>query len=431
MTVWDPFTHNPYRLLGIPREQSAPRNREAAVVLHVMDLASVEMSEELFQQCLAELDSERQPVHRATWFDSTRPLDQLAWLDICEGRPLDAWRRWSTENHLLSAHNLAVLAHLRWLKKPEDLEMARDVSRRWKELADVTQEPGYLQVIGSLRQELHQRAADLVNQGQSGPLREVWNLTVLLTSVPEVQAEQMKMLASDLERWNLEMAHLRQSLLDGQPVGEITQKFEMGLLPQSQFLLQCTADNLEFAAQFRHQLAMFYHQLARGWWDVGEEAARDYAQSWLEQAIGLAGPELQHTWRGDLEHWRISRRPSVAIPIPISDLTLIPGEEARIPQRRLGMVIAALCLLALAWAFMHRPRDPMANLTRPAAQQRADQIVAELSPLAEKLSQMPDKIQKAPASQRKEMKEEQERLQQRYGALKEELVRLQRWLDVH
>lgn len=428
MSVWDPFTHNPYRLLGIPREQAPPRNRETAVVLHVMDLAPLEMSEELFQKCLVELESERQPVHRATWFDSTRPLDQLAWLDICEGRPLDAWRRWSTESHLLSAHNLAVLSHLRWLKKPNDLEMARDVSQRWKELADVTQEPGYLQVVAALRQSLRLRATELLNQGQSGPLREVWNLSVLLTSVPEVQAEQMEMLAPDLERWNLELAHLRQALLDGQPVGEVSQKFEMCLLPQSQFLLQCTADNLEFAAQFRHQLAMFYHQLARGWWDMGDDAARDYAQSWLEQAIELAGPELQQTWRADLDHWRISRRPSVARP---AELTLIPGDEARAPQRRVGLVVAALCLMALVWAFMHQPRDPMASLTRPAAQQRADQIVAELSPLAEKLSQMPDKIQKAPAPQRKQMEEEQERLQQRYGALKDELVRLQRWLDVH
>ncbi|MBX3167049.1 MAG: hypothetical protein KF760_06545 [Candidatus Eremiobacteraeota bacterium] len=428
MTVWDPFTHNPYRLLGIPREQGPPRSRETAVVLHVMDLASIEMTDELFEQCLRELASERQPLHRATWFDSTRPLDQLAWLDICEGRPLDAWRRWSSETHLLSAHNLAVLAHLRWLKKPEDLELAKDVSRRWKELAEVTQEPGYLQVIGALRQGLRQRAAELVTRGQSGPLRAIWNLTVLLTSVPEVQAEQMEMLATDLERWNLDMAQLRQALLDGQPVDQITRKFETVLLPQSQFLLQCTADNLEFAGKFRHQLAMFYHQLARGWWDVGEDAARDYAESWLEQAIGLAGPELQESWRADLDHWRVSRRPSLAKP---AEMTLIPGEEARAPQRRLGIVIATLCCLALGWAFTHRPRDPMATLTRPAAQQRADQIVAELSPLAEKLAQMPGKIQKAPPAQRKEMEEEQERLQQRYGALKAELVRLQRWLDVH
>ncbi len=428
MTVWDPFTHNPYRLLGIPREQTPPQSVETAVVLHVMDLTSLEMSEELFQRCLLELQSERQPIHRATWFDSTRPLDQLAWLDICEGRPLDAWRRWSSETHLLSAHNLAVLAHLRWLKQPEDLEFAKDVSRRWKELADVTQEPGYLQVIEALRQGLRQRAGELVNQGQSGPLREVWNLTVLLTSVPEVQAEQMEMLAADLERWNLDLAHLRQGLLDHQPVDQITQKFETYLLPQSQFVLQCTADNLEFAGQFRHQLATFCHQLARSWWDLGEDAARDYAESWLEQAIGLASPELQTTWRADLNHWRVSRRPSLAKP---AEMTLIPGEEARAPQRRLGMVVAVLCCLALGWAFTHQPRDPMARLTRPAAQQRADQIVAELSPLAEKLSQLPDKIQKAPASQRKEMEEERERLQQRYGALKEELVRLQRWLDVH
>lgn len=428
MTVWDPFTHNPYRLLGIPREQAPPRTLETAVVLHVMDLTSLEMTPELFTRCLAELGSERLPVHRATWFDSTRPLDQLAWLDICEGRPLDAWRRWSSETHLLSAHNLAVLAHLRWLKKPADLELARDVSRRWKELADVTQEPGYLQVIGALRQGLRQHATELVSQGQSGPLREIWNLTVLLTSVPEVQAEQMEMLATDLERWTLEMAHLRQGLLDGQPVDQITQKFEMYLLPQSQFLLQCTADNLEFAGQFRQQLAMFYHQLARSWWDMDEDAARDYAESWLEQAIGLAGPDLQESWRSDLDHWRVSRRPSLAKP---AEMTLIPGEEARAPQRRLGIVVASLCLLAMGWAFTHRPRDPMATLTRPAAQQRADQIVAELSPLAEKLSQLPEKIQKAPAPQRKEMQEEQERLQQRYGALKAELVRLQRWLDVH
>ena len=428
MSVWNPFALNPYRLLGIPREQAPPRSLEAAVVLDVMDLQAAELSEEVFQACLEELNGERRHLHRATWFDSTRPLDQLAWLDICEGRPLDAWRRWSSESHLLSAHNLAVLAHLRWIQKPGDLDLAKDVHRRWKELADVTQEPGYLQVVGFLRQGLRQRAAELVQQGQSGPLREVWNLTVLLTSVPEVQAEQMELLAIDLERWNLDLAQLRQSLLDAESVAEVTQRFEMGLLPQSQFLLQCTADNLEFSGQFRHQLALFYHQLARNWWDLGDDRSRDYAQSWLEQAIQLAGPELQSSWRSDLEHWRVSRVPSVAQP---AELTLIPGDEARAPRRRLGLAVSALCLLALGWAFMHQPRDPMATLTRPAAQQRADQIVAELSPLAEKLSQMPAQIEKAPAPQRKNLEEEQERLQQRYAALKGELVRLQRWLDVH
>lgn len=428
MSVWDPFTLNPYRLLGIPREQALPRVLEAAVVLHVMDLPGAEMTEEVFQICLAELNGERSALHRATWFDSTRPLDQIAWLDVCEGRPLDAWRRWSSETHLLSAHNLAVLAHLRWIKKPQDLELARDVHRRWKELADATQEPGYLQVVALLREELRQRAGALVHQGQSAPLREVWNLTVLLTSVPEVQAEQMELLATDLERWNLDLAQLRQSLLDGESVAEVTQKFELGLLPQSQFLLQSTADNREFSGQFRHQLALFYHQLARSWRDLDEDRACDYAESWMNQAIGLAGPELQETWRSDLEHWRISRIPSLARP---AEMTLIPGEEARAPQRRLGIAISALCVLALGWAFLHQPRDPMASLTRPAAQQRADQIVAELSPLAEKLSQMPGKIEKAPAPQRKNLEEEQERLQQRYAALKGELVRLQRWLDVH
>ena len=393
-----------------------------------MDLASIEMTEELFDECLSELQSERAVFHRATWFDSTRPLDQLAWLDICEGRPLDAWRRWSSESHLLSAHNLAVLSHLRWLKTPEDGEMARDVCRRWKELADVTQEPGYLQVVGTLRQSLRKRASELLGTGQSGSLREVWNLTVLLTSVPEVQAEQLEMLAPDLERWTLDLAHLRQSLLDGEGVDSVTRKFEIGLLPQAQFLLQCTADNLAFASQFRHQLALFYQFLARAWWEVGDAAARDYAESWQEKALELGSPEVQGPWRADLEHWRISRVPSLATP---AELTLIPGEEARAPQRRLGIAIAIMTALAMLWAFTHQPRDPMAGLTRPAAQQRADQIVAELSPLAEKLAQMPARIEKASGPDRKQIEVEKDRLQQRYAALKDELVRLQRWLDIH
>ncbi|MBS2038054.1 hypothetical protein JST97_23920 [bacterium] len=428
MTVWDPFTHNPYRLLGIPREQSPPSTREQAVVLHVMDLVPVDMSDQLFAYCLEELASERQPLHRATWFDSTRPLDQLAWLDICEGRPLDAWRRWSTEAHLLSAHNLAVLAHMRWLKKPTDLEMAKEVMRRWKELAEVTQEQGYLAVLGNLRESLRQRVDQLHSKGLAGPLREAWHLTVLLTSVAEVQAEQMTVLAEDLERWNLEMAGLRQALLDGTPADQVTARYENQLLPQSQFLLQCTTDNLEFAQQFGQHLATFYRSLARAWWEVGSDAARDYAQSWMEQAIELASDEFKGEWRADLEHWRVSRIPTVARP---AEMTLIPGDEARAPQRRLGFAIAAVIVLALGWAFVRQPRDPMASLTRPAAQQRADQIVSELGPLAEKLSQMPEKIQKAPADQKKSLEEEQERLSLRHSALKQELVRLQRWLDVH
>ena len=428
MNVWDPFTRNPYRLLGIPREQAPPRNLESSVVLHVMDLASIEMTQQLFDECLSELQGERKIFHRATWFDSTRPLDQLAWLDICEGRPLDAWRRWSSESHLLSAHNLAVLAHLRWLKTPAEVELAREVCRRWKELAEVTQEPGYLQVVSSLRQCLRHRASELLGTGQSGSLREVWNLTVLLTSVSEVQAEQMELLAPDLERWTLDLAHLRQSLLDGEAVDSITRKFEMGLLPQAQFLLQCTADNLAFANQFRHQLALFYQFLARAWWEVGDAAARDYAESWQEKALELGSPEFQDAWRADLDHWRVSRIPSRARP---TEMPLISGDQARAPQRRLGIAIASLTVLAMLWAFTHQPRDPMAGLTRPAAQQRADQIVAELSPLAEKLAQMPSRLEKASEPERKEIEVEKDRLQQRYGALKDELVRLQRWLDIH
>lgn len=428
MTVWDPFTQNPYRLLGIPREQAPPRTKEQAVVLHVLDLAPQEMSEELFVHSIAELQGESQPLHRATWFDSTRPLDQLAWLDICEGRPLDAWRRWSSEAHLLSAHNLAVLAHARWLKRPGDLEMAKDVMRRWKELADVTQDPGYLAVIAQLRACLRQSVEKFHSQGQSGPLREVWNLTVLLSSVPEVQAEQMEVLAEDLDRWNLDLANLRQALLDGSPPDQVSARYENQLFPQSKFLLQATADNLELAGQFRQQLATFYRSLARAWWEVDSDAARDYAQSWLEKAVDMAPDEVKGEWRADLEHWRISRIPTVAKP---AEMTLIPGAEARAPQRRLGLAIAVLIALALGWAIIRQPRDPMASLTRPAAQQRADQIVSELGPLAEKLAQMPDRIQKAPADQRKVLEEERERLEQRHGALKQELVRLQRWLDVH
>ena len=65
MTVWDPFTHNPYRLLGIPREQGPPQNQEGAVVLHVLDLAPLDMSEQLFAYCLEELGGQRQTLHRA------------------------------------------------------------------------------------------------------------------------------------------------------------------------------------------------------------------------------------------------------------------------------------------------------------------------------------------------------------------------------
>ena len=428
MSVWDPLTRNPFRLLGIPREQQPPLSLSSAVVLACPGLDSVELTETLLQTCLQQLQSERLSFYRATWFDSTRPLDQLAWLDICERRLNEAWRRWSSENHLLSQHNLAVLAHLRWMMEPTDHALWRGCANRWRDLATLTQDPGYFQVLAEFRAWQKDQAFVLLGKGDAAQLRECWTVSVLLSSVEEIQAEQLHMLTAEFERWNLELAALRQGLLDGTSVREVTGRYELELMPLARFLQEATLDNLPLAAQFRKDLSLFYRALARAWWDLPEDAAKDYAQAWLEKAVELADEVTRGEWRAELEHWRVSRYPGEVRPANIS--SLIPGDEARAPRRRLGGILAALGLLAMLWAASHH-RDPMAGLTRPAAQKRADEIVQEMSPLAERLSKMPPEIERAQGPQRKAMQDEQQRMQQRLAALKGELMRIQKWLDRH
>jgi hypothetical protein len=425
--AWDPLSHNPYRLLGIPREQQPPASLSSAVVLACPGLEAVELTQALLQDCQQRLNSEQLPFYRATWFDSTRPLDQLAWLDICERRLSEAWRRWNTETHLLSQHNLAVLSHLRWMMEPDDFALWRECANRWRDLATLTQDPGYYQVITQFRAWQKEYAFVLLGRGDAARLRECWTVSVFLSSVEEIQAEQAEMLTAEIERWDLELAALRKGLLEGVSVQDVTRRFEGEMLPLAQFMQEATLDNLPLAAQFRKDLSLFYRALARAWWNVDSDSAKDYAEAWLDKAVELAPQDKRGEWRAELDHWRISRYPGEVRPV-VS--TLIPGDEARAPRRRLGAVLALLALLALIWAASHQ-RDPMAGLTRPAAQKRADEIVQEMSPLAERLSKMPAQIEQTQGSERKAMEEEQARMQQRHAALKGELVRIQKWLDRH
>ena len=428
MTAWDPLTLNPFRLLGVPREQQLPHGLSSAVVLACTGLQPVELTQELLTDSLDRLHSEQLPFYRATWFDSTRPLDQLAWLDVCEGRLNEAWRRWSSEAHLLSQHNLAVLAHLRWMIEPESHELWRDCALRWRDLASLTEDPGYYEVIAQFRRWQKEYAFQLLGQGNATELRECWTVSVFLSSVEEIKAEQSEMLTAEIERWNLELAALRKGLLDGITADEVTRRYETEMLPLAQFLQEATVDNLSLAAQFRHDLSLFHRALARAWWAQPDSKAKDYAEAWLEKAIEMAPEESRGEWRVELDHWRISRHPSEARPAPISGL--IPGNQARAPRRRLGAVLAVLALIAMVWAAFHQ-RDPMAGVTVPVAQKRIDEILQELSPLAERLSKMPAEVEAAQGAERKIKEDEMQRMKQRHAALTGELVRLKRWVDRH
>jgi len=428
VTAWDPLTYNPFRLLGVPREQEPPQSLSTAVVLAVPGLALLKLDEAMLQNCLAQLYSDQLPLHRATWFDSTRPLDQLCWLDICEGRLHEAWKRWSSEPHLLCFHNLAVLAHLRWVNDPENQTLWRDCARRWRELAELTQDSGYLQVLSLFRDWQRERAFELLGQGDALSLRECWSISAILSSPESVQTEQNDLLKADMERWDLDLSALRKELLEGGSVKSVTEKFEEKLLPQAQFLRTCSLDNPALSAQFRKDLGLFCRLLARTWWDVGEEAAKDYAEAWMEKALELAPPEEQAECRADLDHWRLSRSPVEVRPVAAPQLVSVAEAEA--PRRRLGIVLALLALIGLIWA-ASRHRDPMASLTRPAAQKRADEIAHEITPLAQRLASLPGEIQRASGPERQRLEAEQEKTQKRHAALKGELVRLQRWLDRH
>lgn len=427
MTAWNPLARNPYRLLGIPREQKPPQSRSAAVVLACEGLEHVDLTDELLQDCLQRLAADHEGFYRATWFDSTRPLDQLAWLDICERRLTDAWRRWNSEPHLLSQHNLAVLAQLRWINQPGDVNLWRDCANRWRDLAHVTRDPGYARVLEEFTVWQKAFAFELMARGDAHMLRECWRVTALLSSPEEVQAEQVDLLGAELERWQLEMAAMRQAIIDGVAVGKVTARFEQTMLPLAQLLQTATSDNLPLAGELRTDLSKFYRLVARAWHDLPEDDAKNYAEAWLEKAIELAPLELRGEWRADLDHWRVSRYPGEARPVAV---TMVTAQEAEAPRRRLGGFIAFVALLAMVWAATQQ-RDPMASMTRPAAQKRAEEISMELGNLAEGLSKMPQQIERAQGSEKQRLIDKQETDRQRRAALVSELGRLRRWLDSH
>lgn len=427
MRAWDPLSRNPYRLLGIPREQKPPQSRSAAVVLACEGLEHVDLTEELLQDCLQRLASDQLGFYRASWFDSTRPLDQLAWLDICERRLADAWRRWSSENHLLSQHNLAVLAQLLWINEPGNQSLWRDCANRWRDLASLTQERGYYQVLEQFTIWQKAHAFELMARGDAAQLRECWRVTALLSSPEEVQAEQQDLLGAELERWQLEMSALRQAILDGVAPDRVTQRFEQAMLPLAQLLQTATSDNLPLAGELRGDLAKFYRLLARSWHDLPEDRAKDYAEAWLEKAVELAPPDLRGEWRAELDHWRVSRYPGEVRPVAV---TLVTSAEVEAPRRRLGGILIFLALIGLLWAGSQR-RDPMAGMTRIAAQKRADEISQELGDLAQRLSKMPAQIEKAQGPEKQRLLDKQETDRQRRSALVGELSRLRAWLDSH
>lgn len=426
MKPWDPISRNPYRLFGIPREQHIPQDIRDCLVLELPALEKIQLTPQLFAASRDALQTPDLPLYRVTWFDSTRPLDQMAWLDVCEGRLQDAWRRWNSENHLLSLHNLAVLAHLRWLARPVDVALWRDCAQRYRELQSLTYDLGYQLVIDKLMEWHRDLAFSLVTSANAELLIQCWAVTLILSDRQTVEAQQTEMLSDDLQRWNVSLAQMRQALLEGAPVDRITRQYEQEPLAQAGFLTQVLLPGTPMASEFDRQLCLFYRLLARGWWARQDGESQAYAEAWLEKALQLSTEELRGEIRAELEHWRLRHYSVEARP---AETSLFPAADPQVKQRRWGAIIAALSLIGLLWAF-HR-HESMPGMTRPAAQRRADQIVSEMSPLAKRLAELQKDIEHSQGSQQTRLLEEREKLQKRHAALKEELLNLQKWLDQH
>jgi len=427
--VWDPLSRNPYRILGISRDQTVPVLGQEGPIFQCPGLLTLQSTPELAAEARHALASQPQggSLFYLTWFDASRPIDRAGYLDILEGRLHEAWERWVRDLQPLSAHNLAVLAHLRWLYQVDEWPLAKDCALRWLDLSQT--QPEYQQVVCNWIQSLGQQAYHCLAQGDAPGLSKCWSLCEILMDPVQLESEQRDLLVDELRRWDFELAGLRQALLEDVSPATVNERFLGQTLPLAQFLLTAIPATSPTARDVRADLARFYISLGRAWRRLPEwnTQAWDASEQCLESALEQASLELALEIRVELDHWRLARKPRQGTPVEVNFRQI----EERPLRIWLGAAIVILGFIALVWAAFHQPMGPyLAGMTRPAAEKRVAQIVDEISPIASRLGQLSDQLANSPDSeQRQKLLREQESLKKKHQSLKEELVRLQKWLE--
>jgi hypothetical protein len=430
---WDPLSRNPYRLLGITREASVdPATFRPRPMFQPPVLEAVEQTPEVLNGALEGLaNPEYVPFYRATWFDASRPLDQIAYADVLEGRLQEAWYRWSNDRELLSSHNLTLLTHLRWLFQPDDWQSWRACAESWRDLYERNPEPGYALVIEGFQHWTSQLAYQHLTRGNPEGIRRCLLVLRQLSTAAEGDKRQTELLEDDCKKVKLGLATLREQILQDADVGEVTSRFEQEVLPVLNFVLSATLEDSALHGEVRRELCLFYRLLGRTWHAHKLNSdALVYAEAWLQKALDVAPEDLRGEIRAELEHWRITRIPVQATAFSQSG----PGPEEKV-RRGLGGLILFVTLVALGatWS-SQRPRGlPWGqNLTRPAVVKRIDEILTTISPLAERLAELSVQIERAPNLETRErLRRQHAEVKQKHADLKAELINLQKWLELH
>lgn len=430
---WDPLSRNPYRLLGITREATVdPASFRPRPMFQPPILEVVEQTPEVLSVALAGLaNAEYLPFYRATWFDASRPLDQIAYADVLEGRLQEAWYRWSNDRELLSSHNLALLTHLRWLFQPEDWQSWRACAESWRALYERNPDPGYAAVIEGFQHWASQLAYQHLTLGEPEGIRRCLLILRQLSTQEEGDKRQAELLEDDCKKATLGLATLRQQILEDADVGEVTTRFEQEVLPVLNFVLSATLEESALHAEVRRELCLFYRLLARTWHGhKSNPEALLYAEAWLQKALDVALEDLRGEIRAELEHWRLTRIPVQATAFSQSG----PGPEEKV-RRGLGGLILFFTLIAVgaAWQSQRSKGIPWgSHLTRPAVVKRIDEILQTISPMAERLAELSRQIERAPNLETRERLQRQHaEVKQKHASLKTELVNLQKWLETH
>lgn len=420
-SCWDPLSWNPYRILGMTRDEGIPD--VPGSVFQCPGLAPLESTAEHLEQARASLQSPQQPFYYATWFDASRSLDRAAYCDVLQGALQEAWQRWSSDPHPLSWHNLAILQQLRWQGSPHDLELARQSLARWKQLYEQHGTESYASVLQDFRRWVAGEADAGLQRGQAAAIRRLWQLALVLLSPEEVELEQRRLFEVEIQRLEVELAGLRSSILECGNLGEVESRFEASSLTTARMIAESCLPGCLLVADLDRQLALFERLLARSWLQLSRV---ERAQAWLESALHLAPEDLKGEIRPELEHLRINSRPAVARMVAAPQVPTARGEWL---SRLLGLLILLLAVAGLAWSIREPVPDSLGGMNRVAARRRVHAVLQEISPLAQRLARLREQIAAAPPEQRKRLEAEQARLRKRHQELKTELVRLQRWLD--
>lgn len=426
--VWDPLSRNPYRLLGVTTEGDVDwADIHPQPIFQAPGLEVIEPTPELISDALAALaNPDHLPYYRATWFSAPRAVDQVAYADVCRGRLQEAWHRWEQDGQPVSRQNLAILAHIRWLYRPEDPAALLECARRWRELYDETQAPGDAAVLAGFVEWTRQEAYRSLTAESAAQVQQALQLLGVLAGAPEVARFEAELLKDDREKATMALASLREQLLSDAAVAQVTTRFESEALPLLNFVMGATLPDTPLFHDMKRDLCLFYRLLARSWHRHGQKL---YGEAWMEKALETAPPDLRDEISSELEHWRVTRVPVQAT--AFSQTSVDPEKRVRV---RVGilLVMAAVCVLLVFWWQGRRP-EPLPwgrNLTRAAAQKRVDSILDEISPLAARLAELSREIREtANATRRQQLQTEYDAVKDKHEKLKSELIRLQQWLD--